>query len=108
MIAKKTVLLLIGILGLATSALADGRDDCWRVTTYATMLGRAQACGQDITDSSSRVGKWMDTTFFGSERDAQGQIFTNTIQYSAEKQKMGQSPYSCSSVVKSYMETKWP
>jgi hypothetical protein len=108
MITKRNVILLIGILGLTTSAQAAGRDDYLQVTKYATILGRAQACGQDISDPSNRVGTWMDSTFSGSDRDAQGQIFANTIQYSAAKQNTGQTPYSCSSVVKAFKDAKWP
>ena len=108
MLTMRKLFLIAGVLGMTASAMAESKDDYLRVTSYATTLGRAQACGLDIGETSGRVEYWMDNTFFGEARDVQAKIFANTVQFSAEKQKTMKTPHSCSSVLKSYKETKWP
>lgn len=83
-------------------------SDYSKVVTYATILGRAVACGADISVPSKQVGSWMDSTFPRSEVSSQVQMFATTITYAAEQQKSGNSPDSCSEVLSSYNKWQWP
>lgn len=78
------------------------------VTTYATIMGRAVACGAQIGEPSSLVGAWIDRTFPPSERASQVYVYSTAIQYAAEQQNSGNSPDSCSSALRAFNKTRWP
>ncbi|MEK6685995.1 MAG: hypothetical protein AABY99_06360, partial [Pseudomonadota bacterium] len=88
---------MILIIG-SHSAIAASSEDIDKLTTYATILGRAIACGNDIEDSMYRVGvgKWMDRTFLPGSVDQKIYlpIFMEGVRYHAQMQKEGESPDS--------------
>lgn len=104
---KIIIMVFVTFLLVHTAYAATGQDYD-RVTTYATLIGRSVACGQNIQYGSKRVGAWMDRTFFGKEKSAQILVFTTAVQYAAEQQKAGNSPDTCRSVVKTYNKIDWP
>lgn len=78
------------------------------VTTYATIMGRAVACGASISGPSASVGAWIDRTFPPSERASQVVVYSTAIQYAADQQASGNSPDTCSSALSAYNKTRWP
>jgi hypothetical protein len=78
------------------------------VTTYATIIGRAVACGENISEPSKRVGTWMDRTFSPSEKSTQVQVYATAIEYAATQQQLGESPDSCPSAIRAFQKTRWP
>ena len=107
---KRTAVLLAmaACLSVAASSEAGITQDRDKVTTYGTIMGRAVACGEDISYSSKRVGAWMDRAFNGKEKSTQLVVFTTTIQYAASEQSAGRSPDSCTSAVRAYKKVNWP
>ena len=85
--------LCIGILTSSTVALGVSSQDIDRLTTFAVVLGRAVACGADITGASRRVGRWMDVKFPPGSQDQKTYlpIFVNGVEYHAQQQKEGKS-----------------
>ena len=100
-------MLFLIVLSPAVTWSATERDFD-KVTTYATLMGRAVACGENINYSSKKVGAWMDRTFSKKEIGNQIIIFTTAIQYAAEQQKNGNSPDTCGSAVKAFKKVNWP
>jgi hypothetical protein len=109
MLKQIKTIIFLGVLGITTNAMAgDLKGEYLKVTTYASILGHAQACGLDISEESRSVEKWIDNSFFAEERAAQTLILTNTIQYSDYQQKRGMSRVTCDEALEAFRETKWP
>lgn len=104
----KIVIILLSATIFTNSAYAATERDYDRVTTYATLIGRAVACGENISTPMAKVGSWMDRTFYGSGKGTQQQIFIVALQYAAEQQKNGKSPDTCVSAVRAFKKTPWP
>lgn len=106
----KVAVLCIGVLASSTAALGASSQDIDRMTTYAVVLGRAVACGADITDASRRVGRWMDVKFPPGSQDLKTYlpIFVNGVEYHAQQQKDGKSPDSCAAVLRNFKGFPWP
>lgn len=85
-------------------------QDIDKLTTYAVILGRAIACGADVSSASGRVGRWMDRVFPPGSADQRTYlpIFMGGTRYHAEQQKLGKSPDSCSSVLRTFSSFPWP
>jgi len=106
----KVAVLCICVLASSTPALGVSSQDVDRITTYAVILGRAVACGADISDASRRVGQWMDVKFPPGSQDQQAYlpIFVNGVGYHAQQQKEGKSPDSCAAVLRNFKAFPWP
>jgi hypothetical protein len=77
-----------------------------RITTYTTFLGRGIACGAPGVDSASqRFGAWMDREGLTREYLA---VAAEGINYSAQQQRTGRSPDSCSTVLRVFPTINWP
>ncbi len=104
--------LVIGTAFLVSShtVIAASSDDIDKLTTYAVILGRAVACGNDIEDPMRRVGRWMDGKFPPGSADqiTYLPIFMEGVGYHAQMQKDGSSPDSCSAVQRSFNGFPWP
>ncbi|HRH88227.1 MAG TPA: hypothetical protein PLO41_15375 [Rubrivivax sp.] len=91
-------------------ASAASSGDIDKLTTYATILGRAVACGNSIDEPMRRVGRWMDRTFppGSSDQKAYLPVFMDGVRYHAQMQKDGRSPDSCSAVQRAFNGFPWP
>lgn len=91
-------------------AIAVSSEDIDKLTTYAMVLGRSVACGNDIEEPMRRVGQWMDQVFpSGSpEQIAFLTIFMEGVRYHAEIQRDGRSPENCAAVQRSFNGFHWP
>jgi len=80
------------------------------LTSYATLLGRAVACGVDILPATKRVGAWMDRTFPPGSPDQKVAliVMTEGMKYHAEQQRAGRSPDSCETVRREFGLVRWP
>jgi len=100
-------IILLGILGIAANAAAeDARKGYSKVTRYATVLGRAQACDEEIAEAMGCVEAWMDKTFVGEERVVQGMLFANRLKYGNDQQKRGSSQISCYQALREFKQTE--
>ena len=99
--------LLTTFLG-SSNAASDADID--RLTTYAVLIGRAIACGEDTSYASKRVGAWMDEKFPPGSEDQQVYlpIFVAGVRYHAGQQRDGNSPDSCSTVSHQFGLIDWP
>jgi hypothetical protein len=84
-------------------------DNCDNtMTTYAAILGRSVACGADIKDQMTQVGRWMDGCYSATERGPMLLVFTAGLKVNAENQKKGKSPDSCSAALDGFYNITWP
>jgi hypothetical protein len=92
------------------SAQATSTADIEKMTTYATLIGRALACGVDVNYAVERVGEWMDKVFppGSTTQRACLSLFVKTVRYHAKQQARGNSPAFCGWVERKFSETKWP
>lgn len=90
-------------------ALAASETDIDKLTTYATILGRAVACGNSIKAPMSRVGRWIDKKFPPDSNDQKIYlpIFMEGVRHHAKMQKDGKSPDNCSSVTQIFSTFPW-
>lgn len=79
-----------------------------RMTSYATMLGRAAGCGHDTRSEARRVGLWLDAAFTTEQRRVQLPIFTAGVERQASAQKRGATPDSCARVREAFARFPWP
>ncbi|MFZ5586108.1 MAG: hypothetical protein ACOZHQ_09285 [Thermodesulfobacteriota bacterium] len=79
-----------------------------QVTSYATMIGRASACGCDTDRATSRVGGWLDRSFSGQEKGFYMRILTTGMYNAAKAQADGRSPDSCATVCREMGKVNWP
>lgn len=94
--------------------VASTRSDVSSLTdtmaTYATMLGRANACGFETEREFKRVGLWMDGAFppGSKEQKIYLPIFLSGVEYHMNQQLNGKSPDNCSTLRRSYNSFRWP
>ena len=94
--------------------VASTRSDVSSLTdtmaTYATMLGRASACGFETEREFKRVGLWMDGAFppGSKEQKIYLPIFLSGVEYHMNQQLNGKSPDNCSTLRRSYNSFRWP
>lgn len=95
--------LLPGVAWSADSADVD------RLTTYATLLGRAIGCGLEVQQASREIGRWMDEKFppGSSDQRTYVPVFVKGVKYHAEQQRGGRSPDSCAEVGRVFNSTQW-
>lgn len=100
--------ILTVIFSTQASALSD--DDMDRLTKYTNLLGRGGACGADLDDANTRVGKWIDRIAPKGSKDQQLAltIFMQGVMFSAEQQKNGKSPDSCAQIRRTISTFPWP
>jgi hypothetical protein len=84
--------------------------DIDRMTTYATLLGRAIGCRINVDDEMRKVGKWMDRTFppGSKEQRIYMPIFLKGLKDSAKQQREGKSPDSCETLREEVRHIRWP
>lgn len=108
---KKIIVCFIFLLSLVgNQSFAASSDDIDKLTTYATILGRAAACGIDTSDAVARVGAWMDMRFPPGSDDQKIYlpIFIEGARHHAIQQSNGNSPDSCSTVQYQFNKVPWP
>ena len=86
----------------STSAKVD------RMTSYATIIGRAIGCGVDTAAETRRVGLWLDATFTGEQRKVYLPTFAAGMKMHAQAQRAGSSPDSCATVRDQFARVHWP
>ena len=87
---------------------AADAGDVDKLTTYAVILGRGAGCGFSVSKEMRQVGRWIDRTFVGREKNTYLKIFMAGVEQNAEQQAAGKSPDSCASVRKTIDNTVWP
>jgi len=107
-LAHLTAAIIALSTGGAEPVYAASDADIDRLTTYATILGRATACGIDVDGPSRRVGRWIDNTFTGQERAAYLNVFIEGMYWNAQRQASGQSPDTCADVTRVMRTMAWP
>lgn len=100
------VVVCIAVMERAAYAASDADID--RLTSYAVVLGRAAACGEDTENAARRVGAWVDRTFYGQERSNIMMILAIGMQHHAGQQAKGNSPDSYSSISRTMARMVWP
>lgn len=86
----------------STSAKVD------RMTSYATIIGRAIGCGVDTAAQTRRVNLWLDASFTVEQRKVYLPTFAAGMQTHAQAQRSGRSPDSCSAVRDQFTRVRWP
>ena len=81
-----------------------------KMAIYATILGRATACGMDVSIESKKVGTWMDRVFPPGTAEQQRNlpIFVMGLKYHMNQQLKGKSLDSCPQVRRVYNSFLWP
>lgn len=104
------ILILASVLLTCSSMATASSSDIDQLTTYSVILGRAVACGADITVQSRSVGVWIDRKFppGSSDRKTYLMMFMEGLRYHAEQQKQGKSPDTCPAVLRSFKSFDWP
>jgi hypothetical protein len=88
---------------------AASQADIDKLTTYATIFGRAFTCSLDIDGPSRRVDAWVEEKFPpGKDRVMAERIFTQGVQYGAQMQAKRYTPDSCAEVARGLRSTPWP
>ena len=108
---SRYLVVLIALSPLGTKAsYAASDEDMDKLTTYATVIGRAIACGADVTSAMHRIGSWMDVKFPPGSKDQKMYlpVFMAGVKYHAEQQHNGESPDSCAEVLRVFADFPWP
>lgn len=79
-----------------------------RMASYATVIGRATACGTDPSARITQVGEWMDRWFDDLDiskamRSAYLGIFMAGTEHHMNQQKDGKSPDTCDDAVRNQL-----
>lgn len=105
----KVFLTLIVSLVISFDVLAYKSESYYtdKMANYATIIGRATACGADPTQKLNEVGKWMDNWFdelnlSQNMRNSYLNIFMQGTEHHLLQQQSGKSPDSCSSALKAF------
>jgi hypothetical protein len=96
-------------MGLTSMAQANSKESYYtnQMANYATIIGRATACGSDPTKELKKVGVWMDQWFdelnlSQKMRATYLNIFMEGTKHHLLQQKSGNSPDTCKSVQKAF------
>ncbi|MGK0273605.1 MAG: hypothetical protein ACI88H_004287 [Cocleimonas sp.] len=97
----------------SNTAVLKEEDYTDKMASYATIIGRATACGINPEREITRVGKWMDRWFdtlnlSENMRASYLNIFMSGTEHHMNQQKNGDTPDSCRSVINSFDNTQWP
>lgn len=100
-------LLLSGVFPGASFAAES--EDIDKLTTFATLLGRAAVCCTGTETALAKVGKWIDRHFppGSSDRKAYLPTFISEMEYHAKMQGTGKSPDPCSTVCREFRQVDW-
>lgn len=84
-----------------------------KMATYATIAGRATACGIDMQKETEVVGEWMDTEFnrlnlTNKMRAAYLVLFTEGMTHHMQEQLAGNSPDTCKNIKSTLKGFPWP
>lgn len=101
-VAATTVVMSIPVAPAATDKQIDD------LTSYAVIIGRGLACGEDIEDPMNRVGAWLLNSFAPKERGPYLRVLVTGIEYHAGQQRDGLSPDTCAAARRAFQRTHWP
>jgi len=88
---------------------APTSDAVNRMTTYATVLGRAIGCNIDVGTETNKVGAWFDREFpLGKSKPMYLGILAEGMKRNSEMQRQGRSPDSCASIRSQIQSFPWP
>jgi hypothetical protein len=84
-----------------------------KMATYATIAGRATACGKDMQKETEVVGKWMDSEFdrlnlSNKMRSTYLMTFAEGMTLHMQEQLAGNSPDTCESLQSTLNDFPWP
>ncbi|HAS6112063.1 TPA: hypothetical protein I7139_23305 [Vibrio vulnificus] len=84
-----------------------------KMATYATIAGRAAACGIDMQKETEVVGKWMDREFdrlslTNKMRSTYLMVFAEGMTHHMQEQLAGNSPDTCESIQGTLNGFPWP
>lgn len=84
-----------------------------KMATYATIAGRAAACGIDMQKETEVVGKWMDREFdrlslSNKMRSTYLMVFAEGMTHHMQEQLAGNSPDTCESIQGTLNGFPWP
>lgn len=100
--------LLLTLAMFPRPSFAASDVDIDHLSSYAVLLGRGVACGQNVDAPSRSVGAWIDRTWSGSEKGAMLKVFMLGMENAAKMQRDGKTPDSCSKVRDVLNTTPWP
>lgn len=92
---------------LPNAAISATEGDIDKLTTYASIMGRAVGCGINTEKEMGKVGAWMDSAFDLESKPMFMLLFMQGVQMNAQTQMSGNSPDSCSDISKSYSKMSW-
>lgn len=104
---KRLILIIALFTSFGVNATQKESDYTNQMANYATIIGRAAACGADPSDALSRVGSWMDDWFdklnlSSTMRSTYLNIFMQGTEHHLHQQQQGTSPDSCGSVLSTF------
>ena len=107
---RQWIILILAFFSTLSQVFAATEEDVDKLTTYAVIVGRAIACGIDTENEMREIGAWMDKRFPPGSNDQSTYliVFTHAVKLSAEMQRDGKSPDSCSKVRRLYSQMPWP
>lgn len=79
-----------------------------RLTTYATLLGRAAACNVPSAAGAQRVGQWLERRVPAHQRQQWLGVMVGGMHRAAADQQQGRSPDSCAQVRRALAGVAWP
>lgn len=93
--------------GITTFSWAYTDNDVKRMSGYASVLGRAVACGINVDKESYRVAAWLDATF-REQSEQFSQEFLAVAAQNAQMQKTGKASEDCKKVAVIVQGIIWP
>ena len=84
-----------------------------RMASYATIIGRATACGASPQKALAKVGSWIDRWFSELNINPKMQstyltIFMQGTEFHMNQQQAGNTPDSCNSALNTFNSIRWP
>lgn len=104
---KKIALVFVFMSVFCSQAYAISDRDMDMMTSYAVMIGRADACDIDTKDAYAKIQRWFKSVL----NDREGYImviFFQGVDMSKKQQLNGETPDSCYAVEKAFRTFPWP
>ena len=102
-------IIFIFSMSISLGAQANSKESYYtnQMANYATIIGRAAACGADPTKEIDKVAGWMDQWFdelnlSQKMRATYINIFMEGAKHHLLQQKSGNSPDTCKSALKAF------
>jgi len=105
----KSILVFLIALVVPFHSMAASMEDIERMTSYASILGRAIGCGVSIDSARYEVGVWFERTFppGSSEYTKYTPIFLSSVKRQAQQQISGQNQETCLRVSTTLKKMSW-